>query len=128
MQVPLGVLPKNESCNEDMMDILEIIQDKYVPLRDDTEDPLSAAKVPAELIFFGGDQLTEERARNVQKARADGRTTLERLDATWPKNEDWHAIRTGYKVCDTFIIILIKYNCNKLLCIYVLLLFCGFAG
>jgi len=25
---------------------------------------------------------------NIQKARADGRTTLERLDATWPKNED----------------------------------------
>ncbi len=50
-------------------------------------------------MFFGGDQLTEERARNIQKARADGHTITERLDATWPKNEDWHAIRTAYKVC-----------------------------
>ena len=80
------------------MDILETIQEKYVPLQDNTEEPLCPIKVPAELIFFGGDQLTEERSRNIQKARADGRTTLERLDATWPKNEDWHAIRTGYKV------------------------------
>ena len=80
-----------------MMDILEIIQEKYVPLQNNFEDPLNPTKIPAELIFFGGDQLTEERARNIQKARADGRTTLERLDAAWPKNEDWHAIRTGYK-------------------------------
>lgn len=81
-----------------MIDILETIQDKFVPLQNNFEDPQSTDKIPAELIFFGGDQLTEERARNIQKARANGRTTLERLDATWPKNEDWHAIRTGYKV------------------------------
>ena len=81
-----------------MMDILETIQDKFVPLQNNFEDPQSTDKIPAELIFFGGDQLTEERACNIQKARADGRTTLERLDAIWPKNEDWHAICTGYKV------------------------------
>ena len=49
-------------------------------------------------MFFGGDQFTEERARNVQLARSDGTRTEERLDGVWPKNEDWHAIRTAYKV------------------------------
>lgn len=81
-----------------MMDILEIVQEKYVPMQDIKSTEQGNEKVPSELIFFGGDQLTEERARNIQKARADGRTTSERLDAVWPKNEDWHAIRTGYKV------------------------------
>ena len=56
MWVPLGVLPKNESCNEDMMDILEIIQDKFVSLQNNFKDPQSTDKIPAELIFFGGDQ------------------------------------------------------------------------
>ena len=54
--------------------------------------------VPADFIFFGGDELTEERARNIQKARADGKDCMQRLDGTWPKNEDWHAIRIAYKV------------------------------
>ena len=49
-------------------------------------------------VFFGGDQLTEEWARNVQLARSDGTSTAERLEGVWPKNEDWHAIRTAYKV------------------------------
>lgn len=49
-------------------------------------------------VFFGGDQLTEERARNVQMARSDGRTNEERLEGLWPKNEDWHAIRIAYDV------------------------------
>ena len=77
---------------------MKTIQNKFVPLQNNLEDPQSTDKIPAELVFFGGDQLTEERARNIQKARAEGRTTLERLDATWPKNEVWHAIRTGYKI------------------------------
>ena len=83
-----------------MVDILEVIQDKYVPFHEvcnqSNDDP---QKIPTDVMFFGGDQLTEERARNVQKSRADGQTITERLDATWPKNEDWHAIRTAYKVC-----------------------------
>lgn len=56
-----------------MMDILETIQNKFVPLQNNLEDPQSTDKIPAELVFFAVDQLTEERARNSQKARADGR-------------------------------------------------------
>ena len=91
-----------------MMDILELVQEKFVPMQDSNEH--TGEKVESEQIFFGGDQLTEERARNIQKARADGRTTSERLDAVWPKNEDWHAIRTGYKVPYQYL------HLNTLLC------------
>lgn len=93
------MIPKNESTNEDMVDILEVIQDNYVPFHEVDSNHDVLQKVPTDAMFFGGDQLTEERARNVQKSRADGQTTTERLDAIWPKNEDWHAIRTAYKVC-----------------------------
>ena len=61
MYVPLGVLPKNESSNEHMMNILETIQNKFVPLQNNLEDPQSTDKIPAELVFVGGDQLTKER-------------------------------------------------------------------
>ena len=94
----LGILPKNENVNEDMVDILETIQEKYVPMVNHILDTGEVVKKPAETIFMGGDQLTEERARNIQKARADGTTVLERLDGIWPKNEDWHCIRTAYEV------------------------------
>ena len=70
-QFPLGVLAKNESKNEDMVDILETIQQKYVQF---VQMDLELSKTPADLLFFGGDQLTEEQARNIQRARADGNT------------------------------------------------------
>jgi len=54
--------------------------------------------VPADTVFFGGDQLTEEGAWNIQKARMDGDATQERLEGVWPKNEDWHGIRIAYQV------------------------------
>ena len=90
------MLPKNENKNEDMVDILETIQEKYVP--SSQTNTTSETSVSDNFIFFGGDQLTEERARNVQKAKADGATSKERIDTVWPKNEDWHAIRTAYRV------------------------------
>lgn len=49
-------------------------------------------------VFFGGYQLTEERARSVKLERLDGRTSEERLEGMLPKNEDWHAIRIAYDV------------------------------
>lgn len=94
------MLPKNENVNDDMIDIIETIQDTYVP---QTSSGLDTT-------FFGGDQLTEERSRNVQLARSDGRTTKERLEGVWPKNEDWHAIRIAYDVSRTIFFDLICYN------------------
>ncbi len=87
------MLPKNENVNNEMIEIMETIQEKYVP---QTSSGLNTT-------FFGGDQLTEERSRNVQIARSDGRTTKERLEGVWPKNEDWHAIRIAYDVSITIL-------------------------
>lgn len=75
------------------MDILETLQEKYVPMVEN-----GGESVPADMVFFGGDQLTEEWARNIQKAGMDGYTMQERLEGGWPKNEDWHGIRIAYQV------------------------------
>jgi hypothetical protein len=82
-EVPLGCLAKNESKNDDMVDILETIQEKYVPFV--SLEPQSS-EISADTLFFGGDQLTEERARNIQRPRVDGKTEKERLDTIYPKN------------------------------------------
>ena len=93
-QIPLGCLPKNESLNEDMVDILEHLHSNYVPM-----SQVNGVKTPADFVCFGGDQLTEERSRNIQNAQADGRSVDEKLDGVWCKNEDWHAMRISYQVC-----------------------------
>ena len=47
-------------------------------------------------------QLTEERARNIQKARMNGETQRNRLEGKWPKNEEGHGIRIAYQVFCNF--------------------------
>ena len=67
-------------------------------------------------IFFGGDQLTEERASNCQKGFLDGDTQLQRMKGLKPKNEDCHLKRTIYDVLiNNFIfqIVNIIKNANK---------------
>ena len=54
------------------MDILETLQGNYVPMVEN-----GGESVPADTVFFGGDQLTEERARNIKKARMDRDTMRE---------------------------------------------------
>ena len=97
-KVPLGRIAKNENLNEDMVDFLDHLQSLFVLM---TEKQLASGgteKVPVEAVFFGGDQLIEEWARNVQLVRSDGTTTEERLEGVWLNNEGWHAIRTAFKV------------------------------
>ncbi|XP_023931305.1 uncharacterized protein LOC106164375 [Lingula anatina] len=88
LQYPLCLLFRNE--NEEMVEILQDLHQRYVPLNED-------GKEIREQIFFGGDQLTEERARNAQKARLDSDTLLEMLMGVLPKNEDWHAFRIAFQ-------------------------------
>ena len=52
LQVPLGVLTKSEQAGDDMIDIMTHIH-KYIPQNKDGKF------IP---VFFGGDQLTRERA------------------------------------------------------------------
>ena len=49
-------------------------------------------------IHFGGDQLTEERAINVQIAMDNGETVYKRIGGLMPKSEDWHLKKTFYEV------------------------------
>jgi L1 cell adhesion molecule like protein len=96
--VPLGVLFKNETSHEDMIDIMSHLQ-QYVPT-DTTEDevlnPFTNEPFKVHIdkfyhILFGGDQLTVERAIGSKKERFNEARGIERLDGLLPVVEDWHA-------------------------------------
>lgn len=80
-----------------MIEILQSIQDSYVPIIDQGNIKDKTKRV-IKKIFLGGDNLTEERARNLQGAMSDGDSEYENLTGIIPKNEDWHAIRYMYQV------------------------------
>ena len=80
VQVPLGLLMKNENVSSEMIDILRICH-KYVPVHEGK----------LQQVLFGGDQLTSERSRNGQMAVQDGDTPASRLEGLVCKTEDWHA-------------------------------------
>lgn len=64
-----------------MIDILQAIHDNYIPVtvtQEPTEDGYTLVPEVAEQVFFGGDQLTDERARNSVDARGDGDSLFER--------------------------------------------------
>ena len=98
----LVAFQKNESLNEDMVDILQHLHSNYVPMSE-----VNGAKTSADFVCFGGDQLTEERSRNILKARADGRSVDEKLDVVWCRNEDWHGIRVAYQVCSFVVVVVV---------------------
>lgn len=80
---------KCENQTEDMIDILQHVQ-KYVPVNED-----DGSFKP---ILFGGDQLTRERAMHAQRAKAQSRNALRKLQGLLPKSEDWHALVCFYEV------------------------------
>jgi hypothetical protein len=77
-----------------MAHLLIIDQEKYVPCIT-TEDgkPDIAVKIP-----LHGDQLFEERARNVQCTFYDGVNSYERLEGILTEAADWHAKVNLYAV------------------------------
>lgn len=81
-----------------MIEILEYIQSEYVPVQKKTTENGEEVIETIGSLFFGGDQLTEERGRSAKAARGDGDTNFERLEGVDIKNEDWHAIRLVYQV------------------------------
>ena len=84
----MGIYALDEQTNSEMIEIEDRLLERYTDIDKDYK----------KFIFFGGDQLTEERARNMQFARMDGKTPKERLQGLWPIFEDWHGIRTAYEV------------------------------
>jgi len=86
--VPLGVLTKSEQVGDDMIDIMTHIH-KYVPQKG------NGTFIP---IFFGGDQLTRERAGGALDAQLQASNPLGRLEGVIPKVEDWHTLVCFYQV------------------------------
>ena len=72
---------KNESVSSDKIDIMEDIQERYVP----SCTQFNGEKEILQQAFFGGDNLTEERARNLQGTMAEGNTDYDHLEGliTW---------------------------------------------
>ena len=82
-----------------MLDILQTIHDEYIPVATRIDRLTGEETVEVlEKVFFGGDQLTEERATNARDASSDGDNEFERLEGVIPKVEDWRASRIMYQV------------------------------
>ena len=69
------------------------VQSKYV-----SQLKKDGGNVVLERVFLDGDQLTEERARNVQWVFQDGDDMFDRLEGLDPTYADWHAKVNLYKV------------------------------
>lgn len=81
-----------------MTEILTKLHEKYLPLLKTTDDTGNEQVEILPNVFGGGDQLTEESARNARKGPADGDSDFKRLEGFCPKVEDWHAGRVLYQV------------------------------
>jgi hypothetical protein len=88
--VPLGVIPKNENVNEEMLEIMETMQ-QYIPTNQATQQ--------VHTVAFGGDQLTVERCRGVQSTRVNSDNEIDALLGLHPFASDWHAEVTLLQVC-----------------------------
>ena len=100
LQIPLGVLMKNENKYSEMIDIMTHFH-QYVPLlqgatSSDPDVPISNLpnKETLHPLLFGGDQLTVARARGCQELRLKSDTATGHLHGLLPTAEDWHTLVT----------------------------------
>lgn len=101
------MLFKSEQKNDGMTDILKALH-TYVPVVDTVHhsivdvdgsiEPVTINEQKMYKILFGGDQLTVERARNIQRVRDNSDTASHRMDGLVPVSEDWHSKMCLYKV------------------------------
>ena len=105
LQVPLGVIKKNENKIDEMCTILSDLH-KYIPAESITlQLPLPSGNTKPlqneifHRLLLGGDQLTVARARSGCSARADHSSSGQRLSGILPVTEDWHAKMCFLKVC-----------------------------
>ena len=98
MQVPLGVIPKDETKYEDMIEILEYLH-QYVPANEvrrelvdpETEEVMTIEDHSFVTTLVGGDQLTTARACCALLIQEDRDLGKDCLDGLLPVTEDWHA-------------------------------------
>ena len=94
MQVPLGVVFKNENKLDEMVDIMDHLN-QYVPTEvTHTTAPKRMQIDTMHKVLVGGDQLTVARMKGAKSMREDSQHDAGRLDGFIPVVEDWHT-----KVC-----------------------------
>jgi len=109
LQVPLGVIKKNENKIDEMCTILSDLH-HYIP----TETTIFHLPLPSgntkllqseifHRVLLGGDKLTVARARSGCSAQADHGSSEQRLSGLLPVTEDWHV-----KMCFLKVFVLIK--------------------
>jgi hypothetical protein len=84
----------NPNISGEMGKLLIRDQSNYIP----TLDTVDGEKVILEKIFMDGDQLTEERGRNVQWVFKDCDNSYDRLEGIDLTHADWHAKVNLYTV------------------------------
>ena len=110
MQVPLGLMMKNENKYSEMIDILSHLH-QYVPVTvtgtasDPSANPDTPNTEKLHPVLFGGDQLTAARARGSQELRINSDTSTGRLHGLIPVAEDWHTTVT------LLVVIIVLYVC-----------------
>ena len=92
-QCCLGLQFKNPNVAGEMAQILMADQNKYVPSVQENGKSHILNRVP-----LHGDQLFEERARNVQWTFIDGVSPYDRLEGIVTEHADWHAKLNLYSV------------------------------
>lgn len=96
VQVPLGVLPKQETVYEEMIDILEEYK-RYVPSRTvKLVEPIPGSDATEDESYLttllGGDYLSVARARGAQCIRGSAELEKHRLNMFLATGEGWHAM------------------------------------
>ncbi len=107
MQVPLGVILKNENNLDEMISIVEELH-KYVPTRGgEMTDPVTGKQKGIDqlhCLLFGGDQLTRKRIETAIELRQNSSSAVNGLKGVQPVCEDWHAKKCLMEVtCHIFI-------------------------
>ena len=105
IQVPLGVIPKNENQLKQMVQILDHMY-RYVPeiaytaqlTVPNSDESVTIHQAKTHKILVGGDQLSQVQAKAAITIKANAETPLSRLEGLLPTIEDWHTKLTLFEV------------------------------
>jgi hypothetical protein len=91
IQVPLGILPKNENKAKEMVDIVQHLH-QYVPAVEYEEElmipscgeSVMVARAKFSPVLLGGDQLTAARVRGAKKNKVSEDSPSDRMEGIVP--------------------------------------------
>ena len=122
IQVPLGVILKNENVLNEMVQILDELH-KYVPMKqtvkefdvvhdDDNVEHITVTVDHFYHTFLGGDQLTVARVRGCQRVRNNSESGKACLEGLLPVTEDWHPKMCYLKVSMSTVFVTVDCDIN----------------